>query len=648
MKNAAIRYLYVIFFTLLLAVPVPAVLSAGTVPTLEILSPYNGESVGVGDEVVVAISIFDEDGDVDIPSIKMELNSVDVTEQANTSAFLVTFPVPDTTVTGRQTINLTVRDLEGNVAVHDSYFNILPEPRTQPRVTYNGTVGIGAEYDREAPQSAIGNLTVDLFGSFSPTIDYALSIDATNRESSDGQRVSDFRFDLFSPIGALVLGDATPQFTDYTIDGRRVTGFHVLPQFGWFGFEVVWGQTYRAVEDDNPSGLADTFKQTLFGTRLKFGRPQGFLWGLSFLKVKDDKDSIDYLPDPVDPTKNVDSPTPKDNVVLGTDIGFGFKDNRIRFDTELNASLLNEDISGGAATADDFALGVDPSSIEWLFTINEYVRPLRPGWTNIGSKVGLSIGPFAENTFYGEYSYIGPTYFSLANPALINDRQGFLLRDSIWLLNRALFLNASFQRYTDNLQKTKTYTTANSGISGSAFIYPTPFLSINAGVDVAAVKNDAPVGDIEAVNSLNTTINTGIAQDVEVLASATNVYFTFTASLFNDRNVSTNDSNLYTTRVGAISFFNFPLDTRAILGYDFGDPENSVYVEGYVGYRFLRERTLYPYLGASYQSGAEQLDLNTGIEYDITRDAKITASVQYLTSPVVDDLFVSAFANYNF
>ena len=642
MKNVIKRYrryraffLCIIFFT-----AAAGGLFAGKAPTIEILSPRNGEDISYGGEVVIAISIYDEDGDVNLASMELEYNDVNVTRQASLSAFLVTYQVPDTTEPGRQYITFRVSDREGNTAVHESFFNVRPEPKVEPRFTYNGTVTAGAEYDKEAPKSAIGYLQVDMYGSFTPTLDYALVVDATNRESSDKQRVSEFRFDLYNPWFTLVLGDATPRFTDYTIDGKRVFGAHVLPQFGWFGFELVAGYTAKSVDAEDASVEPESFRQMLYGGRLKFGDPESFLWGLSFLKVKDDLDSIEYIDDPA-------SATPQDNLVVGTDLNFAFMDGGIKLETEGNMSFLNTDITGGASELTEELDWL--SKLDWLLIANENMVPIRPGLTNLAAKGGITVGPFADNTFHGEYSWVGPSYFSLANPAIVNDRQGFLLRDSVWLLNRALFLNASFQRYTDNLEDTKNYTTKNSGISGAAYVYPNPFLSINAGADVAMVKNDAPASDVEAVDTFNTTIYTGVARDFEVLASATNLYFAFTASLLADNNNSANDSNGFTTRLGAISFFdNFPLDTKAVLGYDFGDPENSFYVEGYAGYRFLPDQTLYPYLGVVYETGPEQLDLTTGAEYDIAPDWRATAELQYLSTPDLDDLFIQAFATYEF
>jgi len=641
MKNVITRYWYIVLCVLFFASA--GSLFANTPPTLEILSPLDGDEVKKGSEVVVAISIYDEEGDLDTASMKLEVNGRDVTRQANTSSFLVTYSITDTANAGRQSISFDVSDRAGNVATHESHFNILAEPEKVRKATMNGTVGVGAEYDKEAPQSGIGNLKVDMYGSLSPAFDYALTIDATNRESTDLQRVSEFRFDLYSPWFSLVLGDATPRFSDYTVDGKRVTGIHILPQFGWFGLELIGGRTEQAVDAEFESGDVETFQQMLFGGRLKLGRPDSFLWGLSFLKVKDDKDSIDYIDDKY-------APAPKDNVVVGTDFNFAFSDSRVKIYAEADASLLNTDISGGTQVAEDVDI---PSFVDSVITVNENLVPLSLTTANLAGKGALTVGPFAENTFYGEYSFVGLSYFSLANPSIVNDRQGFLLRDSIWLLNQALFINANFQRYTNNLEDTLDYTTTNAGGSGAVYVYPTPFLSINAGVDIFTVRNDAPAtveNEDVAVNSTNTMINAGVAQDIQVLSSNTNVYFTYNTALFRDDNDSANNADTHTFRVGAISFFNnFPLDTRAVVGGSIGDPENSFYVEGYGGYRFLRQQNLYTYLGANYETSIEQLDLRTGVDYDITADVKLTAELQYLTSPTdIEDLFISAFATYEF
>ncbi len=621
-------------------------LYAGTPPVINVLSPTRGEDIPYGSEVVVAISIYDEEGDIDVTSIEFDIDKKDVTRFANTSAFLATYRFTATEDVGRHTVSFLIEDKEGNVATLESYFNILAQPKKERKFTYNGNIGAGGEYDKEAPQSAIGNAEVYLYGNLTDTLNYVLNIDATNEEASDQQRVSIFRFDMYSPIGGVVLGDTTPSFSDYTIDGDEVFGVHLLPQFGIIGAEFVYGQRKRAVEaDDGP----ETFQQFVYGGRLKVGRPNKFLWGLNLLKVKDDKDSIDTT---------AISPTPKDNLVVGTDVSFSFLEGKISFKAEANGSLLNEDITGGPSTFEDFDIGFDPDNWEWLFTINEHVVPLDVPWPSLAAKGALKLGPFnfspsIENTFNAEYSYVGPSFFSLANPNILNDRAGFLLSDNIWLLDRMLFLNGSYQNYHDNLEDNLAFETDNIGYSFGAYVYPTDFLSINGGLDIYTVENNAdppiPGDDDERVDNINTTITTGAMQNLDFWITNSDIYFNGTISLFNDKIDNANDLNNYYTRLGTISYFNdFPLDTKAVLGYDFGDSPNSVYLEGGAGYRFLRDQSLYGSTGLIYETGPEQLELSVGADYDVTQAINVEADFEYVTAPGADDLFISAFATWEF
>jgi len=615
------------------------ILYAGTAPSVELLSPKRGEEISFGDEVVVALSLYDPDGDIDITTIEFEVDNVDVIRNANTSAFLVTYSAKETTRAGRHTISFSIKDREGNVSELESYFNRAPEPKRERKFSYNGTVGVGGDYDKEASQSAIGRFKLNMYGGVIETIDYSLAIDATNEEASDKQRVSTFRLDLLSLYGGFTLGDATPAFTDYSIDGMEVFGIHAYPQLGFFGLEFLYGRILRDVED--PA----TFKQNIIGGKLKLGNKKKFQWGLALLKVRDDKDSLSEaiaaLPD---------NPAPRDNIVIGTDITASFLNGKIRFTGEANESLLNEDITEGPGLAEDtdIDLPLDEDKWEWLFIINEHIVPILPGFTSLAAKAGIKIGPFYDNIFNAEYSYVGPSYFSLGNSAIINDRAGFRVWDSLWLMNRMLFINAAYQNYKNNLQDTLTNTTKNIGYSGSVYVYPIDFLSVNAGADIFTVSNgsDDPA---EGVDTVNTTITGGAAYNMDIYITNSDVYFNGTASLYKDKVTAANSADTYSTRIGAISYFNdFPLDTKAVIGFDFGDLPNSLYLEARGGYRLLKDETLYPYADLIYETGPEQFDITVGASYDAPYQITVDGELELITSPDITDLLISVFAKKEF
>jgi len=601
-------------------------LCAGTAPTLEILNPARGEEIPFGGDVVIAISVYDPDADTDITTIRFEMDDEDVTRDANISALLVTYTFEKTMQPGRHTYVMTIGDREGNTEELEGYFTIIERPKKEKRYTVSGSIRAGFDYDSEGDPNAVGIVSLDMYGKAGETIDYSLALDVTNEKTTDEQRLSVYRLDLSSPMGSVVLGDATPVFSSYMIDGKEVFGVHLMPQFGTFGFELLFGQTYKAVEDP------EIFKQTAYGGRITVGSMQSFLWGLSLLKVKDDKDSI-----------TASDETPKDNIVLGTDFTLSLLGGKLNIKGEANESLYNEDITDGASDFEDNELPFDPKDWEWLFTINEHMVPLVPGFSSLAAKLALDAGPFYNNTINAELSYVGASYYSLGNETITNDRAGFRVWDSIWMLNRRLYVSLSYQNYWDNLQDTLTYRTNNVGYSGSSYLYPTDYLTINGGVDLLTISDDA------TVDSINTTLNGGISQNLELWATNSNLYFSTTASLFKDKIDDSNSANDFTTRLGLVSYFaNIPLDTKGVVGYDFGDSQDSLYLEGRGGYRFLRNESLYTYLDAIYETGPEELDLLFGVNFDTVYDIVIEGTAEYLSAPSTSDFLLSVFATKEF
>ncbi len=324
---------------------------------------------------------------------------------------------------------------------------------------------------------------------------------------------------------------------------------------------------------------------------------------------------------------------------------------KIYFTGEANESLLNEDITSGAGLAEDsdVDLPLDPKNFEWLFIINEHIVPILPGFTSLAAKTGIKVGPFYDNTLNVEYSYVGPSYYSLGNTSVINDRAGFRIWDSIWLLNRKLFLNAAYLNYRNNLQDTYDSTTKNAGYSASAYVYPTSYLSINGGVDVATATNGGDDPTAGGIDTISTTINGGTTYNMDLWITNSDLYFNGTVGVFKDRLTTANDSNTYSTRVGADSYFNdFPLDTKVVTGLDFGDIDTSMYLEGGAGYRFLKDESLYPYTDIIYETGPEQFDFTLGAKYDAPYRISVDGSLNYITSPDTSNLFISVFATKEF
>jgi hypothetical protein len=602
---------------------------AQTAPSLELVTPRRGEDVLYGSDLVIAVSVYDPDGDVDITSAELEVDGRDVTEDANISAFLLAYPFDDITDPGRHTFTFTIEDRAGNTSELTGFFNVLPEPSMKRKITMNGSLKVGGEYDSQGDPEAVGNAHLNMYGNLTDTMDYALDVEVTNEKLTSGQRASTYRLDLNWLWGSLVVGDTTPDFSDYTLNGKQLLGAHFAPQFGILGLDLVWGQSLRSVDDP------ETFEQWVYAGKMTLGDADNFQWGLQFVKAKDDKDSLSS------PTI-----TPQDNVVLGTTFLFNLLQDKVTIEVEANESLLNTDISAGASDFPDNTLPFDPGNWEWLFVINEHLVPYQPGLANLGAKAGIQVGPWYDNTFNLEFVYVGPSYYSLANTGFINDRMGFKVWDSLWLLDRKVLINAAFQSYRDNLEDTLADTTKTAGYSASVYTYPTPEWSVNGGFDVFTTN------DSNTVDTVNTTITGGATYTTPLWATTSSLYFNGTASLFKDKAGTSDDTQDFTTRLGALSYWStLPLDTRLVVGYDFGDSSGlpSMYLEGRAGYRFLPQETLYVYAGTVYETGPELLELTAGTEWDIRYDMLLESELQYLTAGSGDDsLYISAFVTKEF
>jgi hypothetical protein len=610
----------------LFAVLIPGLLLAGVAPTLEILTPTRGSDVDYGSSVVIAISIYDPEGDVDIRSIELKVDNKEVTRKANISALLVTYAIEEITTAGRHRFDMSIKDKEGNPGEISSFFTVTGRPVRDRAFTVNGTVKVGYDFDDQSSEQHVGTADVYLYGKAFNTVDYAASVVLTNEPSTDGQRVSTYRLDIYSPIGNAVLGDTTPAFSDYTIDGKSVFGVHLLPQFGSFGLELLFGQTLSPVSD--PA----TLQQMVYGGKLKIGSTEGFLWGLTFLKTKDTVSSTIAA-------------SPQDNLVLGTDFKFNLAEGKVLISLEANESLLNTDITDGPTDA----LGFDPSGLAWLFVINDRMVPYIPGFANFAGKAAVKLGPFFENTFNAEFSYVGPSYYSLANTAISNDRAGIKAWDTVWLFSRNLYLSLAFQYYWNNLMDTHDYTTNTLGGSGYAYIYATDYLTLNTGVNYLT-SFDAGRGNVDTTN---VTVDAGASYDLEVFDTSSTAYANGTGSFSTDNSpaepADAYSASDFTTRFGFISYFNaIPLDTKAEVGYDFGDSPDSIYVEGKAGYWFFPEEILYAWVSANYATGGQLLETEIGATADIPWDVELEAKFEYITSPDSSNLRISAAATKTF
>ncbi|WP_141691529.1 hypothetical protein [Rhodohalobacter halophilus] len=405
-----------------------------------IITPAAGETISNNDYLLTAALFYDGDGLEN--NIRLHINGEDVTELAEITPYLIKFR-RDEISSGRQTVQILL-DEGGTLYQAERWsFNVLRSATaggdpvfTERSRVFGGDIELGA-----GSQYIAGSATDQLTGRLNVRgregkLQYRGRGYLTTRESSRFQPQNRFHLDLrYGQSLFLEAGDANPNFSNYSIRGRRVRGVYGGVSF-WddrFRFEALRGTLQRSisnrfdqievVERELEQGVEElyylnleengrgAYRRVLTGGRLDIGQRDRFRFSLNALRARDDSTSTtryrDYRdvllnnrelissltiqqqsflednPDELQVTTAL--PRPKDNLTIGTEVEFSADNQRVRVHSEFAASLMNEDISAGVLNrerADE--LGIDLNgdveslfnSLSWLIIINERMSTL--------------------------------------------------------------------------------------------------------------------------------------------------------------------------------------------------------------------------------------------------------------------------------
>jgi hypothetical protein len=520
-----------------------------------ILSPEPLSAVAAK-EVVIAASFISETP-IDSTSIKILLDGMNVTRKAEISPAMVSYS-PAAIAPGEHTVTISARDQLGSAVGPQSWrFQVsgkteeVAETNSPRRAT--GTVYAEMRREKFSGRSLNNtNIGADLSGKTGPLL-YSASAYFTSLEDKALQPRNRFVINAGLPWLQFTLGDATPYYDELILWGRRVRGFQVGLNTGWVNLDFITGETVRQVdpfyltEPDtlNPGQFITkrqrfgTFKQTLLGLRPSFGSRNGFLWGFTVLKVRDDKDSL-----PTDSSNVVQygRVTPRDNLVLGTDVSLALDRRRFEIKASSAWSLMTNDISPGAIDPDslknisDVDLPFNPKDFEKWFILNESTSPLDPrGKTSLAYQFTLHFNYFNQFLSAG-YKQIGSEYVSLGHSFLRNDIRGFFINDRWRLLRNRAFLTLGLERYNDHFKKLddrdRPKTALNTWQLGLAVFWDPNLPSLNFnfrnhsrdnGSDTSTVNNF--VREDNATRDLSISLNYDVAAfdlDHTVTLSLTN------------------------------------------------------------------------------------------------------------------------------
>ena len=495
-----------------------------------IMSPNPGEEIS-GNDILIAVSFYRMNG-VNPGDIKLTLDGQDITSQAFIDSDMISCLV-DNLDPGEHQATLV---LGGPVRPETWSFSVSMK---EPALEYSGRIRSGSSVDQIGDQSLnISQVMLNMKGTAFEWLKFRTNVKLTTQENLIYQprNVYGVGFALQDFV-TLNLGDSNPRMSYFTMNGKRIRGLDANLKLGWFNAHFVQGEINRAVQgasekayeytidtDDEGTKYLSlgrsgyTFKQNVLSGRLALGRGEKFQWGLNFMKARDDTTSVTqvlddatiiYSPDATGSVAGLDSGAvytirdlgssvqfqdganwsgagPKDNIVLGTDLGIYLDNKRILLEGELAFSLTNNNIWGGPLTLaamdtliDDsldnkissFDLSglPDPADYAHILIINPNLTPLIPidinafgdsSTVSIDDAVlsmpslayrGRAVVNYFGNYLAMEYSQVGPEFNSLANPYLVTNKREFSFSDKLKLLQNRLMITAGYKHQDDDI-----------------------------------------------------------------------------------------------------------------------------------------------------------------------------------------------------
>lgn len=518
-----------------------------------ILSPRPGRAVATND-LLIAIALFYDKNDLEPGgSFRLFIDEVDVTSDADTADYFISY-VPKKLARGAHTVRLLYRAPSGLSEVVSWSFNVVDPKKAQytgltPRLIPAGRVELTARNQIIAgePNNALTGRTF-LNGSYG-LLRYSLNGFLTSQESARLQPLN--RYGINMQLGKwwnFEAGHVFPTMSQFTIQGRRMFGINTSVHLLYENLNIQFmhgelsrniSNLYSPVEADvvTANGLPQdtlytlglenngqgTFARKITAVRVGLGNPRYVQLGIQAMKVEDDTSSIfnvldfsDFGPNNTALLTNLSSDQriellnnpellqvqgggvrPRGNFVAGADLRFGLDKNRIRFQTETVASVLNNDIYGGPLdslrAADIGFEDINQSDLDLLsrlsrlIIINENMSliPIRLRDFNtdsasaeaffptsvIGSNTELSFN-YPRNNLSVQYRWIGPDFVSLANATIRRDVAGFTINDRIRLMQNQLFVTLGFESLYDNLANTRDATTTTNSYRTNVSWFP--------------------------------------------------------------------------------------------------------------------------------------------------------------------------------
>lgn len=461
-------------------------------------APRNGEEFFPGD-VFVHISI---DGTYPLSKLHFYLDAKEITSQFREVPMAVTCLLRQPLTPGTHFLRVSLETDSGQVTLAESKFKIIrlkvaDEPgkgyvKSESKKVFGDLLALTGNIILETRQTALDGSVKDLRQEpkqtnflflntalvnkhFRVPLKLTLATDENTFQPNIQSR-NFFQTGIQTKHFELLVGDLNPTFDRLLFTGTRVRGVQAGISFQRFKATLLYGEINRALEGKQfnynptqgfvpPNLSSDStyiqpgiFKREIWALRLEMGNTvsRNSKTGITIMKAKDDTSSIRF------------GQNPKDNLGANLDHTRFFWKKRIRLGLGLSGSLVTSNTALGVERKSridsvlETNFPIEPRELSGLLIINASTTYLSEavfaGFAN------LSLRVLRQDIFF-EFTRVGSSYESLANPFMRNDQQQFLFTDRFDLFRRRVFVNLRFFNLRNNLANNQLTTINNNSAS---------------------------------------------------------------------------------------------------------------------------------------------------------------------------------------
>jgi hypothetical protein len=644
-----------------------------------LLSPdYNYSDIS--DDILIAISFFALEDQIEHSTIRFFYDGEDVTSQAKVFSNMIVYEVKNVKP-GKHYYNITAihfdgREIKSNSWVTNVKDKILELPlNLSGKATFTSYIdNVANDSEEKEDSDKWANFLMNVGGSYE-WLNFKSKLDLSSLETKWMQPVNRYNLVLQVPHLDLIAGDYTPNYGTFLVSCKNIRGIHSKLYSKNFRMFFTAGSSKRSVngkayDDSTATGeivlnhTAGTFQRNSYSLRFESGNPQSFTWGLGFAKNKDDIGSLKeiYYRSSIDSSQTV---LPEDNIVVNTDINLALFNQRFIWGVEAAMSYYNINIIDGAVPLDsldqDVDFPFDPIDFEDFFVVNKYMVPFKPGLSNMAYKTFLRAF-FYRNFLNISYTAIGTSFNSLSTNYLQKDARIISINDNVNLMDNRLAVSLGLNFVSDNIYDEKEVTTTSTNYFVQTLYRPDDKLFFKLGLNSNNSRDDF---ESTPEDSLNTPIDIttmniffGAGYLVENMNLApTKFSLSFNNSANSDEVNESFDYKKNNIVLSASSkFTDIPLETTLSYSLTLNDNStfedtlivqkssyNSLYIKGELE---LLDETLKPYFNFRYTSFGGDIDpqttqmFNLGTSYSITSATSVSTDMGmkfYQNKEIEDD-----------